>query len=124
MAKKSKKPAKSPVSAVSVTPERFVRLYRMVKFLADCPQTPSIGPTSTPGCARFLPRSRSSPFLRRDGHADSGRYNLKQDADNALALLPFPVPRLTLGAATMLAEGTRTGPSRVAETIARIVPAR
>lgn len=123
MAKKRKTPAK-PV-AVSVTPERFVRLYRMVKFLAASPQTREV-------LARRLRLDirgfyRDLELVRSCGVSvalTGGRYALGQDVEDALALLPFPDPRLTLGAAKTLAKGRSPAHRRLAETIARVVPSR
>ena len=39
MAKKTKPPAKPFASGPSVTPERFSRLYRIIKMLVGSPQT-------------------------------------------------------------------------------------
>ena len=125
MAKKRKTPAKPIPSAVSVTPERFVRLYHMVKLLAASPQTRD-------ALARRLRLDvrgfyRDLDLLRSSGVSitlASGRYTLEQDADDALALLPFPDPRLTLGAAKTLAKGRSPVHRALAETIARIVPSR
>lgn len=125
MAKKRKTPAKPVPSAVSVTPERFVRLYRMVKLLAGSPQTRD-------ALARRLRLDvrgfyRDLDLLRSAGVTvtlTSGRYALEQDAENALALLPFPDPRLTLGDAQTLAKGRGPAHRRLAETLARVVPGR
>jgi predicted DNA-binding transcriptional regulator YafY len=125
MAKK-RKPAAQPSSlAAGVTPERFVRLYRMVKLLAGGAQTRE-------GLARRLRLDvrgfyRDLDLLRSSGVTvalSSGRYTLEQKTDDALALLPFPDPRLTLGAAKSLAKGRSPVHRALAETIAQIVPAR
>lgn len=125
MAKKRKTPAKASSPAVSVTSERFVRLYRMVKLLGDTPQTRD-------ALARRLRLDvrgfyRDLDLLRSSGVTItliSGRYTLEQDAENALALLPFPDPRLTLGDARTLAKGRGVAQRRLAETVARIIPSR
>lgn len=125
MAQKRKTPTKPISAAVSVTPERFVRLYRMVKLLGDSPQTRE-------ALARRLRLDvrgfyRDLDLLRSSGVTvtlTSGRYTLEQDADEAMALLPFPDPRLTLGAARALAKGRGAAHRSLAETIARVVPSR
>ena len=105
MAKKRKTPAKtSPTTGV--TPERFVRLYRMIRLLAGSPQTRE-------AIARRLRLDvrgfyRDLDLLRSSGVAvdlEAGRYTLAQDTDDALDHLPFPDPHLTLGEATQLARG-------------------
>lgn len=121
MAKK-RKPA--PPTA-GVTPERFVRLYRMVKLLAG-------SALSREALARRLGLDvrgfyRDLDLLRSSGvpiTLTAGRYTLEQDADDSLALLPFPDPHLTLGAAKTLAKGRGAVHRTLAETITRIVPSR
>ncbi|HTU21376.1 MAG TPA: hypothetical protein VMG10_25280 [Gemmataceae bacterium] len=125
MAKKRKTSVKPIPFAVSVTPERFVRLYRMVLLLAAGPQTRD-------ALARRLHLDvrgfyRDLDLLRSAGVTvalTAGRYTLEQDAEDALALLPFPDPRLTLGAVQTLARGRGPAQRRLAETIARVVPSR
>jgi predicted DNA-binding transcriptional regulator YafY len=125
MAKKRKSPVASSASTVSVTTERFVRLYRMVKLLAG-------GPRTREALTRRLHLDvrgfyRDLDLLRSSGVAVAlagGQYTLEQDAEDALALLPFPDPRLTLGAARTLAKGRGPAQRRLAEAIARVVPSR
>ncbi|HTT83820.1 MAG TPA: hypothetical protein VMF67_10095 [Rhizomicrobium sp.] len=126
MAKQPKPPAKpaSP-AAGDITRERFVRLYRMVKLLAG-------GLRTRENLARRLRLDvrgfyRDLDLLRSSGVSimlAHGRYTLEQDAEDALALLPFPDPRLTLGAAKTLAKGRGPVHRALAVTIARIVPSR
>ncbi len=123
MAKKRKTPTKSTPNPASVTSERFIRLYRMVRLLAGAPQTRE-------GLARRLKLDvrgfyRDLDLLRSSGVSvtlEGGRYSLHQDADDALELLPFPDPRLTLGEARILAKGRSPSHRALAQTIARIVP--
>jgi predicted DNA-binding transcriptional regulator YafY len=122
MAKKRKSPAKP---AATVTAERFVRLYRMVKLLAAGAQTRE----NLTRRLRLDVRGfyRDLDLLRSSGVSvalSSGRYTLEQDAEHALALLPFPDPRLTLGAAKTLSKGRSPVHRALAETIASVVPAR
>jgi hypothetical protein len=125
MPKKRKPAAKTASPAAGVTPERFVRLYRMVKMLAGGAQTRE-------GLARRLHLDvrgfyRDLDLLRSSGVSvtlSAGRYTLDQDTNDALALLPFPDPRLTLGGAKTLAKGRGPVHRALAETIAQIVPAR
>jgi hypothetical protein len=125
MAKKRKPAAKPALSAAGVTPERFVRLYRMVKLLAGSSQTRE-------ALARRLQLDvrgfyRDLDLLRSSGVSialTGGRYTLEQDADAALALLPFPDPHLTLGAAKTLVKGRSPVHRALADTIARMVPTR
>jgi|SRR5579875_1117126 predicted DNA-binding transcriptional regulator YafY len=117
--------AKKRKPAAGVTPERFVRLYRMVKLLAAGAQTRQ-------ALTRRLHLDirgfyRDLDLLRSSGVSillTAGRYTLEQDIEDALALLPFPDPHLTLGAAKMLAKGRSPAHRALAEAIARFVPSR
>jgi predicted DNA-binding transcriptional regulator YafY len=125
MAKKRKPSATPSTSQVSVTTERFVRLYRMVAFLAGSPQTREALTRrlrlDVRGFYRDLDLLRSSGVAVR---LVEGRYTLEQDIEEALALLPFPDPHLTLGAARTLAKGRGAAQRSLAEAIAWVVPAR
>ena len=125
MAKKRKTPATPSTAAVSVTTERFVRLYRVVKLLAGGPQTRA----ALTRRLRLELRGfyRDLDLLRSSGVAITlaeGRYTLEQDANDALALLPFPDPHLTLGLARTLAKGRGPAQRSLAPAIARVVPSR
>ncbi|HTU89006.1 MAG TPA: hypothetical protein VMF69_02815 [Gemmataceae bacterium] len=125
MAKKRKPAAKPALPAAGVTPERFVRLYRMIKLLVSGAQTRD-------ALARRLRLDvrgfyRDLDLLRSSGVSitlAAGRYTLEQDAEEALASLPFPDPHLTLGAAKTLAKGRGPVHRALAETIAHVVPSR
>ena len=49
------------------------------------------------------------------------RYVLEADADEAIALLPFPDPRLTLGEVQQLAKGRTKAHRKLQQLIAQIV---
>lgn len=125
MAKHRKSPAQPITPAATVTADRFVRLYRMVKLLAGGAQTRE----NLTRRLRLDVRGfyRDLDLLRTSGVSIAlvgGRYTLEQDVEEALALLPFPDPRLTLGAAKTLAKGRSSAHRALAETIARILPTR
>jgi predicted DNA-binding transcriptional regulator YafY len=110
MARKS--PAKprtaKPASAErpAVTAERFVRLHRLLHFLASGPQTRARITRHFKLDVRAF--YRELELLRGAGIAVTlaeGRYGLDEDVDAAAARLPFPDPHLTLGEATQLAQG-------------------
>jgi predicted DNA-binding transcriptional regulator YafY len=125
MAKKRRPAAKSALPAPTVTAERFVRLYRMVKLLASVSQTRETMTRRLHLDVRGF--YRDLDLLRSSGVTitlTGGRYTLEQDVDDALALLPFPDPRLTLGAAQTLAKGRSPVHRALAETIAQVIPAR
>jgi predicted DNA-binding transcriptional regulator YafY len=123
MAKKRKTPAKAAPASPGVTVDRFVRLYRMVRLLAGGAQTRE-------ALARRLRLDvrgfyRDLDLLRSSGVAvtlERGRYALEQDAAAALDLLPFPDPRLTLGAARALAKGRSAVHRALAATIKHMLP--
>ncbi len=126
MAQKRTSPAKAAIpTGTAVTAVRFVRLYRMVKLLAG-------GTQSRETLTRRLRLDvrgfyRDLGLLRSSGALIAlvgGRYTLEQDVDDALALLPFPNPQLTLGSAKTLAKGRRPAHRALAETITQIVPTR
>jgi predicted DNA-binding transcriptional regulator YafY len=125
MAKKRKPAAKPASPAAGVTPDRFVRLYRMIKLLASGAQTREVLARrlrlDVRGFYRDLELARSSGISIT---LVAGRYTLEQDVEAALALLPFPDPHLTLGAAKTLAKGRSAAHRALAETIARILPSR
>ncbi len=103
----ARKPHSRPSPAPkAVTAERAARLYRLVRLLGAGPQ----------------PRERLIQRLRLDVRSfyrdlelvraagivvwlQEGSYTLEEDADTAIARLPFPDPRLTLGEARQLAKG-------------------
>jgi predicted DNA-binding transcriptional regulator YafY len=123
MAKKRKPVTKPKPPAPGVTPERFVRLYRMVQLLSGGPQTRD-------AIARRLRLDvrgfyRDLDLLRSSGVSvtlDASRYVLHQGADDALARLPFPDPRLTLGEARTLSKGRGLAHRALAKTIERVLP--
>jgi hypothetical protein len=100
-------PPPSPSSAV--TPERFIRLVRLVRLLAEKPHTrPQLAKRLRLDLRGFY---RDLELLRTAGVAvtlDNGRYGLFGAVAAALAHLPFPDPHLTLGEAEQLAKGRTT----------------
>ncbi len=112
-------------SVIAVTAGRFIGLYRMVTLLAG-------GTQSRETLTRRLRLdvrgfNREFDLLRSSGVLIAlarGRYTLEQDGDDALALLPFPDPRLILDAAQTIAKRRSPAHRSLAETIARIIPTR
>jgi predicted DNA-binding transcriptional regulator YafY len=90
----------------SVTAERFARLYRLLQMLAPGAQTRAVIIRRLKLDVRGF--YRDLVFLRAAGinvTLTGGRYGLADALDDALARLPFPDPRLTLGEARQLARG-------------------
>src|SRR5271165_1700905 len=104
MARKRQAPTQPEHSGV--TAERFSRLYRLIDLLGA-------GTGSREMLARRLRLDvrgfyRDLELLRAAGIGVSvvgGRYRLDADRADALARLPFPDPRLTLGEVRALAKG-------------------
>jgi hypothetical protein len=125
MARKQQRRTPEEVAAAeraAVTEERFVRLRRMIGLLAESPQARA-------ALARQLGIDvrgfyRDLELLRAAGVVvtlTEGRYGLAGDADAALARLPFPDPRLTLGEARQLSRGRSAGHRRIRGEIDRLL---
>ena len=109
-------------STVSLTSLRAARLYRLLTLLDTGPQTRG-----------FLLRRlrldirgfyRDLELLREASIAvplAEGRYRLNGNADAAIARLPFPDPRLTLGEAEQLAKGRTAAHRKLKSQITAIV---
>lgn len=101
--KRSKRPS---AAAKAVTADRSGRLCRLLRFLGG-------GARTREALSRHLGldvRSfyRDLELLRTVGvpvTLEAKRYILGEDVNHAIARLPFPDPRLTLGEAQQLARG-------------------
>jgi hypothetical protein len=111
MAKKRAATPKAPKPAPArerpaVTAERFVRLFRLLHFLAAGAQTRARITRQFKLDVRAF--YRELELLRTAGIAVTlaeGRYSLAEAVEAAAARLPFPDPHLTLGEAFGLAKG-------------------
>lgn len=120
MPKRAKR--KQPTALKAVTAERAARLYRLLKLLASGAQTRT-------GLSRRLGLDirgfyRDLELLRSSGielPLEDGRYNLAEEAESAIARLPFPDPHLTLEEATQLAKGRSKAARKLRGQIAQIV---
>jgi hypothetical protein len=112
-----------PTTAQAVTAQRAARLCKLLRLLGA-------GPLTRPALARRLRLDvrgfyRDLDLLRGVGISvvlEAGRYRLEGDADKAIARLPFPDPRLTLGEAMQLAKGRTLSHRKLKEQIADIIP--
>jgi predicted DNA-binding transcriptional regulator YafY len=125
MAKKRKTAAKTATKPSSaITQERFVRLYRLIELLASGPQTrANLMRTLRLDVRGFY---RDLDVLRSAGVSiwlSHGRYSMHHKVDDALNMLPFPDPRLTLGEMRTLAKGRTAAHRALVEIILRILPA-
>src|SRR5262245_6225528 len=99
----AKKQNKSPGA---VTSERAARLCRLLRLLDKGPQTRAALMKRLKLDVRGFYRDLES--LRNAGIdvvLEKHRYRLGDDAEEAIARLPFPDPHLTLGEALQLAKG-------------------
>jgi hypothetical protein len=120
MAPKHKTSIAAPLRPV--TAERAARLCRMLYFLSTGPQTREV-------LTRHLGRDirsfyRDLELVRASGidvPLDDGRYSLAESAETAIARLPFPDPRLTLGEARELAKGRSPAHRKLKQIVDQIV---
>jgi hypothetical protein len=117
---------KSPPPAAKlagVTPERFTRLYRMVRLLGSAPQTRQQLlrqlRIDTRGFYRDLEVLRTAAI---DVIVRESRYTLAGNLDDALASLPFPDPHLSLGDVLTLRKGRSAAHRKLREQIDHLVP--
>lgn len=120
MAKKPRTSLGSPGKAV--TAPRAARLCRLLLLLGRGPQTREV-------LARRLRLDlrgfyRDLEVLRAAGVAvslEGRRYRLLGSADDAIARLPFPDPRLTLGEARQLARGRTNAHRKLKQLVEQIL---
>src|SRR6516162_9816958 len=101
-----KRSAASVPETQAVTADRAARLYKLLRLLAAGPQKrDTLTKRLRLDIRGFY---RDLELLHRAGIAirlAKGGYKLEEDADEAIARLPFPDPRLTLGEVEQLAKG-------------------
>jgi predicted DNA-binding transcriptional regulator YafY len=110
-----------PNDRPGVTPERFARLYRLLKLLSE----KQLGRDAL---ARKLDLDvrgfyRDLGLLRASGIDVSlvqGRYRLNADFDQAASRIPFPDPLLSLGEARMLAKGNTSAHRKLREQLSSV----
>ncbi len=125
MAKKPKRPARANSAngkKAAITLERAARMYRLIQLLRESPRTRK----ALLQRLRLDMRSfyRDLDTLRKAGvqvHLNGSRYHLSGRAEDAVALLPFPDPRLTLGHARLLAKGRTRAHKLLKQQIAAIL---
>jgi hypothetical protein len=106
MAKKRTAPPQPAPERPGVTPDRFDRLVRLLRLVADKP-LPRDALTrrldiDVRGFYRDLGLVRTSGVRVE---LIDGRYALQGGLETALGLLPFPDPHLTLAEARLLSKG-------------------
>jgi hypothetical protein len=119
----AKQRAKSkPSSERSVTAERAQRLHRLLHLIASAPQTRS----SLTKRLKLDVRGfyRDLEVLREAGIEvlmNASKYVLEINFKDAVNLLPFPDPHLTLGEAAVLVKGTTKAHKKLREQLKQIV---
>jgi hypothetical protein len=126
MAKKQGAPGPAttpePVERPGVTPERFSRLHKLLRFLGT-------GPKSRDSLTRRLALDvrgfyRDLELLRSAGIEvvlEEGRYTLSGELEAAIDRLPFPDPRLTLGEVRRLTRGRTASHRKLQELVDRLL---
>lgn len=113
---------RSTPAAKTVTADRAARLHKLLRLLGN-------GPQKRDALMRRLRLDVRGFYRDLEALRDAGievslndrRYALKEDADDAIARLPFPDPRLTLGEAVQLAKGRTVVHRKVKSLIEQIV---
>jgi len=110
------------LTSKAVTPERAARLYRLLRLLAEGPQSRSkLGRGLRLDIRGFY---RDLELLRAAGielQLSEGRYQLRKSVASAVAHLPFPDPHLNLGEALQLAKGRTRVHRKLRTQIALII---
>ncbi len=123
MAKQRSTP--SDRAARMVTPERAARLFRLLQLLGAGPQTREVLTRRLGLDVRGF--YRDLEVLRGAGIVvplRAHRYSLEGKLADAVARLPFPDPRLTLGEAQQLARGRTPAHRKLKGLLDQIVSAR
>jgi hypothetical protein len=118
----SKRSAGVGLETQAVTADRAARLYKLLRLLAAGPQKRD---TLTKRL-RLDVRGfyRDLELLHRAGitiDLAKHRYTLEQDPDDAIARLPFPDPRLSLGEVQQLAKGRTRAHRKLQQLVGQIV---
>ncbi len=118
----SSKSKGTTISQASVSLERATRLYRLVELLGDGPRTRAQILSKLKIDIRTFYRDLE---LLRDCHIDvaldSRKYALVPNVKDALLVLPFPDPCLTLGDAQVLAKGRSKIHQKLRDVLKQIV---
>ena len=112
----------SPESVMAtVTLERAARLYRLLTFLGQGPQTrASLTRRLRLGIRAFY---RDLEVLRKVDiliALSEGKYHLNEEAALAIDRLPFPDPGLNLGEARQLAKGRSRAHKKISDQLKKI----
>jgi len=118
----SKRSASGGAESQAVTADRAARLYKLLRMLGRGPQKRD----ALTKRLRLDVRGfyRDLEMLHRAGISitlDNHRYTLEEDADEAVARLPFPDPHLTLGEVQLLARGRTKAHRKLQKQLAQIV---
>ena len=125
----AKKPKASPRSARSEQPSvllnRGIRLYRLVQILSEAPRTRDYLTHRLRIDVRDFYRDLETLRQARIPVRKQGRcFQLVGKLENAVPLLPFPDPHLTLGEAILLARGRTVAHRRLKQHVERVLKKR
>ncbi len=117
-----RKTAPPPSIQATVSLERATRLYRLVELLGDGPRTR----TQVLSKLKIDIRTfyRDLELLREckiDVALESRKYSLVPSVKEAVLVLPFPDPCLTLGEAQLLAKGRTRIHQKLRDVLKQIV---
>ncbi len=119
----ARKPKLNLQSHQGVTVQRAARLCKLLQLLGKGPQTRELLmrrlKLDVRGFYRDLELLRDSRIAIE---LEARRYRLMQDTRTAIAQLPFPDPRLTLGEALQLAKGRTQAHRKLKQQIETILP--
>ena len=117
--KRTKRPRPAPRA---VTAERASRLHRLLKLLGNGPKTRDALTKQlrldVRGFYRDLELLRGADIAVQ---LKNRRYVLGEEVGRAVARLPFPDPRLTLGEAVQLGKGRTSAHRKIQEQVAEIL---
>ena len=104
-----------------VTAERFDRLVRLLRLVADKPLSREVLTRRLKIDVRGFYRDLELVRTAGIGIAlEEGRYHLSDKVETALGLLPFPDPHLTLADARVLAKGRSPTHKKLVKLIERM----
>jgi predicted DNA-binding transcriptional regulator YafY len=106
----------------SVTAERAQRLHRLLNLIATAPQTRGLLIKRLKLDVRGF--YRDLEVLREAGievQMNAGKYVLEFSFKEAVSLLPFPDPHLSLGEVAALVKGTTKAHKKLREQLKQIV---
>jgi predicted DNA-binding transcriptional regulator YafY len=117
----NKRSSPSQARAAPVTADRAGRLYRLLKLLGRKPRTrDDLAATLELGVRGFYRDLEALRTVNIEVRLEEGRYMLVGKLADAVARLPFPDPKLTLGEAIQLSSGRTRAHRKLKQQVAEI----